>query len=236
MWPCREASRATSALRTYSGEGSGVIFSSDGMIVTNNHVVSENDVPVTDIVVTLATGEKLPATIVGRDPLTDLAVIKIEKTGLTPATFVQDMTTVKVGQYAIAIGSPLGYSNSVTMGIVSGLQRDLASLAEAQDAQAYIDLIQTDAAISPGNSGGALVNAAGAGHGHQRGLPATAGYGRPEPGFRHPGRRGAADRRAAHPDGQGGAPVPGRESGDGDRRPAKPVQPDPSTRASSWPT
>ena len=145
----------------YSGEGSGVIFSSDGMIVTNNHVVSENDVPVTDIVVTLATGEKLPATIVGRDPLTDLAVIKIEKTGLTPATFVQDMTTVKVGQYAIAIGSPLGYSNSVTMGIVSGLQRDLASLAEAQDAQAYIDLIQTDAAISPGNSGGALVNAAG---------------------------------------------------------------------------
>jgi serine protease Do len=145
----------------YSGEGSGVIFNSDGMIVTNNHVVSQNDEPATDIVVTLATGEKLPATIVGRDPLTDLAVIKIEKTGLTPAAFVQDMTQVKVGQYAIAIGSPLGYSNSVTMGIVSGLQRDLASLVEAQDAQAYIDLIQTDAAISPGNSGGALVNAAG---------------------------------------------------------------------------
>lgn len=145
----------------FSGEGSGVIFNSDGMIVTNNHVVSENDVPVSDIVVTLATGEKLPATIVGRDPLTDLAVIKIEKTGLTPAAFVQDMTKVKVGQYAIAIGSPLGYSNSVTMGIVSGLQRDLGSLAQSQDAQAYIDLIQTDAAISPGNSGGALVNATG---------------------------------------------------------------------------
>ena len=147
--------------QAYSAEGSGVIFNSDGMIVTNNHVVSENDVPVTDITVTLATGEKLPATIVGRDPLTDLAVIKIAKTGLTPAAFVQDMTTVKVGQYAIAIGSPLGYSNSVTMGIVSGMQRDLASLVQSQDAQAYIDLIQTDAAISPGNSGGALVNAAG---------------------------------------------------------------------------
>jgi S1-C subfamily serine protease len=145
----------------YSAEGSGVIFTSDGMIVTNNHVVSENDVPVTDITVTLATGEKLPATIVGRDPLTDLAVIKIDKTGLTPAAFVQDMTKVKVGQYAIAIGSPLGYSNSVTMGIVSGLQRELASLVQTQDAQAYIDLIQTDAAISPGNSGGALVNSAG---------------------------------------------------------------------------
>ena len=153
--------QGSAGTQSFSGEGSGVIFSSDGMIVTNNHVVSENDVPVSDIVVTLATGEKLPATMVGRDPLTDLAVIKIEKTDLTPATFVQDMTNVKVGQYAIAIGSPLGYSNSVTMGIVSGLARELASLTQSPDAQAYIDLIQTDAAISPGNSGGALVNAAG---------------------------------------------------------------------------
>jgi S1-C subfamily serine protease len=145
----------------YSAEGSGVIISADGMIVTNNHVVSENDIPVTKITVTLTTGEKIPATIVGRDSQTDLAVIKIDKTGLVPATFVQDMSTVKVGQYAVAIGSPLGYSSSVTLGIISGLQRDLASLVNAADAQAYIDLIQTDAAISPGNSGGALLNAAG---------------------------------------------------------------------------
>jgi S1-C subfamily serine protease len=149
-------------VQQYSATGSGVIITSDGMIVTNNHVVSESNVEVSSITVTLATGEKLPGTIVGRDPLTDLAVVKINKSGLTPATFVPNIDQVKVGQYAIAIGSPLGYKNSVTLGIVSGLQRDLADqVTTAADAQAYVDLIQTDAAISPGNSGGALANAAG---------------------------------------------------------------------------
>jgi serine protease Do len=147
----------------YGGEGSGVIFSQDGYIVTNNHVVSDSstgtDVPVDKLTVTFATGEKLPARIIGRDPLTDLAVIKVEKTGLPVAKFIDRFGLVKVGQYAIAIGSPLGLKNSVTLGIISGLSREIDTSGTEQFA--LIDLIQTDAAISPGNSGGALVDAEG---------------------------------------------------------------------------
>ena len=143
----------------YRAEGSGVILSSDGMIVTNNHMVSKDGQPVDAITVELATGEKLPATIVGRDPLTDLAVIKAEREGLPAASFLEDLSGVRPGQYAIAIGSPLGYSNSVTLGVVSGLHREIP--APGAEGMALIDLIQTDAAISPGNSGGALVDAKG---------------------------------------------------------------------------
>ena len=144
----------------FAGEGSGVILTADGMIITNNHVVSEDDVEADTIEVTFATGEKAPARIVGRDALTDLAVIKVDRTGLPAATFIDDMSKVRIGEYAIAIGSPLGFANSVTMGVVSGLQREIPVPA-AQGGQLLIDLIQTDAAISPGNSGGALANAAG---------------------------------------------------------------------------
>lgn len=147
----------------YAAEGSGVIFSQDGYIITNNHVVSDSstgtDVPVDKLTVTFATGEKLPARIIGRDPLTDLAVIKVEKTGLPVAKFIDRFSLVKVGQYAIAIGSPLGLKNSVTLGIISGLSREIDTSGTEQFA--LIDLIQTDAAISPGNSGGALVDAEG---------------------------------------------------------------------------
>ena len=150
-------------IRQYGGEGSGVIFSEDGYIITNNHVVSDSstgtDVPVDKLTVTFATGEKLPARIIGRDPLTDLAVIKVEKTGLPVAQFIDRFSLVKVGQYAIAIGSPLGLKNSVTLGIISGLSREIDTSGTEQFA--LIDLIQTDAAISPGNSGGALVDAQG---------------------------------------------------------------------------
>ncbi|MHB0980897.1 MAG: S1C family serine protease [Thermoleophilia bacterium] len=148
--------------QSYAAEGSGVIFSSDGMIVTNNHVVSQEsggqEFVADKITVTLQTGEQLPATIVGRDPLVDLAVIKVASTTPLPAaTFLADFSEVKIGQYAVAIGSPLGLENSVTLGIVSGVQRGLDT---AQGAQQFslVDLIQTDAAISPGNSGGALVD------------------------------------------------------------------------------
>jgi S1-C subfamily serine protease len=144
----------------YSGEGSGVIYSADGMILTNNHVVTDdNGDPVSKLEVTLATGEKLPATIVGRDPLTDLAVVKVSASSQLPvATFVNDQP--KVGEYAIAIGSPLGYENSVTLGIVSGLARSIEGVQGAEGV-ALVNLIQTDAPISPGNSGGALANASG---------------------------------------------------------------------------
>lgn len=143
------------------GQGSGVIFSEDGMIVTNNHVVTDQrGRDVGTVTVTLTTGEELEATIVGRDPVMDLAVIKIDKTGLPAATFIEDFSEVKVGQYAIAIGSPLGFENSVTLGVVSGVQREI-EFPGAQRSLSLIDLIQTDAAISPGNSGGALVDGRG---------------------------------------------------------------------------
>ncbi len=138
------------------GEGSGVIYSADGMIITNNHVVSDDSGgAMANIEVTLPTGEILPATVVGRDSLTDLAVIKVQPTGKLPvAKFVAGAP--EVGEYAVAIGSPLGYENSVTLGIVSGLGRSIEGVGIA-----YTNLIQTDAPISPGNSGGALANAKG---------------------------------------------------------------------------
>ncbi len=140
----------------YEGVGSGVVYSADGYIITNAHVVSENGTPASTVEVTFSTGEAVPATIVATDSFTDIAVIKVAKTGLTPATFADD-DGVKIGAYAIAIGSPLDYSNSVTLGIVSGLGRSI----ENAGSTALVDLIQTDAAISPGNSGGALLNAQG---------------------------------------------------------------------------
>jgi S1-C subfamily serine protease len=145
----------------YGAEGSGVIYRSDGMIITNNHVVTNDYTgnPVATIKVTLATGEELDATLVGRDPLTDLAVIKVKSDKqLVVAQFVG--TLPKVGEYAVAIGSPLGYENSVTLGIVSGLSREIEGLTGTESA-AYTNLIQTDAPISPGNSGGALANSSG---------------------------------------------------------------------------
>jgi S1-C subfamily serine protease len=145
----------------YSAEGSGVIYRSDGMIITNNHVVTDeySGDPVSTIKVTLATGEQLDATIVGNDPLTDIAVIKVKTDKQLPAAqFVGELPAV--GEYAVAIGSPLGYENSVTLGIVSGLSRQIEGITGAA-AAAYTNLIQTDAPISPGNSGGALANASG---------------------------------------------------------------------------
>jgi S1-C subfamily serine protease len=142
----------------YEGVGSGVIYSSDGYIVTNNHVVSVGGTPAQSIEVTLSTGEKMPARIISRDSYTDLAIIKVDKTGLPAATFAHS-SDVKLGEYAIAIGSPLDYSNSVTLGIVSGMGRSIDNAGPGS--QSLVDLIQTDAAISPGNSGGALLDSQG---------------------------------------------------------------------------
>jgi serine protease DegQ len=136
---------------TENGLGSGIIYSADGHIVTNNHVVASG----TQYTVAFASGEQVPATLVGTDPQTDVAVLKVDKTGLPAAQFEQNLP--QVGQLAVAIGSPLGFENTVTAGIVSGLQRTIPG--SAQESSALVDLIQTDAAISPGNSGGALVDA-----------------------------------------------------------------------------
>lgn len=140
----------------YEGVGSGVIYSSDGYIITCDHVVNENGTPAQTVEVTFSDGKKVLARIVGSDSFTDIAVIKVNMTGLPKASFTH-AALVKAGEYAIAIGSPEDYSNSVTMGIVSGLGRSI----ENAGSTALVDLIQTDAAISPGNSGGALLDSAG---------------------------------------------------------------------------
>lgn len=136
---------------TENGLGSGIVYSADGMIVTNNHVIAG----ASSLTVAFASGEQVPATLVGADPIGDVAVLKVDKTGLPPASF--ETALPQVGQLAVAIGSPLGFEDTVTVGIVSGLQRTVPG--SAQESQALVDLIQTDAAISPGNSGGALVDA-----------------------------------------------------------------------------
>jgi serine protease DegQ len=128
------------------GEGSGVIWDgAQGIIVTNNHVVEGAG----DLQVVLSEGDELPARVLATDPVTDLAVIQVDRTDLPEAEFATDLP--RVGELAIALGNPLGFENSVTAGIVSALHRSLGT-------DPFVDLIQTDAPISPGNSGGALVN------------------------------------------------------------------------------
>jgi serine protease DegQ len=129
--------------------GSGVIFSEDGYVLTNNHVIAGAD----DIQVALDNNSAAKATIVGTDPETDLAVLRIDAKNL-PTIDVADDSAVDVGDVVLAIGNPIGIGKTVTMGIVSGTGRQLRM-------SAYEDFIQTDAAINAGNSGGALVNALG---------------------------------------------------------------------------
>jgi serine protease Do len=140
--------------REQAGSGSGIIISEDGYILTNNHVV-EN---ATNIQVDLFDKRRLDAKVIGRDPLTDLAVIKINASDL-PVAFLGDSDGIKVGQWVMAIGNPLSLSSTVTAGIVSAVGR--GSLNLIRDSYGVENFIQTDAAINPGNSGGALVDLSG---------------------------------------------------------------------------
>ncbi len=144
--------------RVPNGLGSGVIISANGYIVTNNHVVSDQSGAAADeISITLADGREFAAKLVGRDPQTDLALLKIEAEGL-PIIPMADSDQLKVGDIVFAVGNPMGLSKTVTMGIVSALGRSrLGILGD----RGYEDFIQTDASINPGNSGGALVDAQG---------------------------------------------------------------------------
>lgn len=142
------------------GTGTGFVIDSTGFILTNNHVISDAAADGGSIEVQLNDGTTLAATIVGRDSSYDLAVLKINRTGLTALTF-GDSDQVVVGDAVIAIGSPLGLSGTVTLGIVSAKDRAVTAGEDAGD-NSYINAIQTDAAINPGNSGGPLVNSAGA--------------------------------------------------------------------------
>jgi putative serine protease PepD len=144
------------------GEGSGIILSSDGLILTNNHVVA-GAADGGSLQVTFSDNTTVDATIVGRDPASDLAVVKAKNvSGLTPATLGSSETLV-VGQTVVAVGSPLGLSGTVTSGIVSALDRPVTTgdSSGGQSGGAVLDAIQTDAAINPGNSGGPLVDLAG---------------------------------------------------------------------------
>jgi len=132
------------------GLGSGVIVSPDGYILTNNHVIAK----ATDIQVMLRDKRQFPGKVVGADPQTDIAVVKIAATGL-PTIALGDSSKLEVGDYAFAIGNPFGVGETATMGIISATGRN------GLDIENYEDFIQTDAAINPGNSGGALLNARG---------------------------------------------------------------------------
>lgn len=140
-------------LNTYSerGMGSGVVISRDGHIITNAHVIDG----ATEVRVHFNDGRKMEATIVGSDPRSDLAVVKVASTDLTPAR-IGISSKLEIGEWVIAVGNPLGYENTVSVGVVSSLGRTLPTQSSV-----LVDAIQTDAAINQGNSGGALANAQG---------------------------------------------------------------------------
>ncbi|NUR95804.1 MAG: PDZ domain-containing protein, partial [Kribbellaceae bacterium] len=139
------------SITTEQGEGSGVVYSADGYIVTNNHVVAT--ATSNTVTVVFSDGSKAKATIVGTDAKYDLAVIKTDKTGLTAAKFGKS-SDVRIGDTVLAIGSPLGLEGSVTAGIISAEDRTI----QVDNNSSMSGLLQTDAPINPGNSGGALVN------------------------------------------------------------------------------
>ena len=137
------------------GQGSGVVIdAARGLVLTNAHVVDAVDL----VEVTLADGRQLDGQVVGADPVTDLALVKLEGQRQLAAAPLGDSEALEVGDWAIALGSPYGLERTVTLGIVSSLHRDINSLGFSDK---RLDLIQTDAAINPGNSGGPLVNSAG---------------------------------------------------------------------------
>ena len=140
--------------RIEKGQGSGVIFSKEGLVLTNAHVIEKTD----QLIVGLSDGRRVLGNVVGEDSLTDLAVIKLKEKGPWPTAQLGNSDNLKVGDWAIAVGNPFGLENTVTLGIISNLNRDVAQLGISDK---RIDLIQTDAAINPGNSGGPLLNSVG---------------------------------------------------------------------------
>ena len=140
--------------RVERGQGSGVIFDAQGLVLTNAHVVENMD----RVMVGLPDGRRVSGEVVGQDTVTDLAVVKLKGGGLWPTASLGNSDRLRVGDWAIAVGNPFGLENTVTLGIVSNLNRNVSQLGIQGK---RLDLIQTDAAINPGNSGGPLLNAAG---------------------------------------------------------------------------
>ena len=140
--------------RTQREQGTGVVFAEEGLILTNAHVVERSD----EVEVRLTDGRTLAGTVVGLDSVTDLAVVRVASPTPLPVAPLGDSDAVEVGDWAIAVGNPFGLDNTVTMGIISNLNRNISKLGITDK---RLELIQTDAAINPGNSGGPLLNAAG---------------------------------------------------------------------------
>lgn len=138
---------------TQDGLGSGVVYAADGLILTNEHVVRGN----TNVEVAFADGRRVPGKVRATDAISDLALVEAQRKDLPAAKFQKELP--RIGELAIVIGSPLGFENTATSGIISGLHRQIPG--SAASSQSLVDLIQTDAAISPGNSGGAVVNSRG---------------------------------------------------------------------------
>ncbi len=141
------------------GLGSGVIYRSDGYVITNNHVVAPpGSSPSEEVNIAFADGSTEQGEVVGRDPSTEIAVVRVNRDDLPAARF-REGSDLLVGQLAVAIGSPSGFQSTVTSGVISGLNREVpAEYTGGRQDRALVDLIQTDAPISPGNSGGALVD------------------------------------------------------------------------------
>lgn len=140
--------------RTERGQGSGVILQADGLVLTNAHVVDQID----RVTVGLENGRRYEGRVVGLDKLTDLAVVRLVGAGPWPVAPLGNSDALQVGDWAIAVGNPFGLDNTVTLGIISSLNRNASKLGITDK---RLDLIQTDAAINPGNSGGPLLNADG---------------------------------------------------------------------------
>lgn len=135
---------------TDGGLGSGVVYSEDGLVLTNEHVIRGN----TTVEVAFADGQRVEGTVRATDAVTDLALVQANRTGLPKPTYQTNLP--KVGEGALVLGSPLGFENTATAGIISGLHRSIPG--SASNSLSLVDLIQTDAPISPGNSGGAVIN------------------------------------------------------------------------------
>ncbi len=153
FWGQEYKNRQYQRRQLQEASGSGVIVQKDGFIVTNNHVIANAE----EIIVSLNDGRDYKAEVIGADPATDLAVIKIEQDGLSPAVLANS-DNVRVGDWVLAVGNPFNLASTVTAGIVSAKARNIHILS---DNLAIESFIQTDAAVNPGNSGGALVNIAG---------------------------------------------------------------------------
>ncbi len=140
--------------RVQRGQGSGVLFASEGLLLTNAHVVENAD----QLTVGLTDGRRVSGRVIGKDSLTDLAVVRLDGQGPWPTAPLGNSDQLQVGDWAIAVGNPFGLESTVTLGIISNLNRNVSQLGISGK---RLDLIQTDAAINPGNSGGPLLNADG---------------------------------------------------------------------------